>query len=86
MFGNRNASENECVQERKAHDAVNVGFGTSGRNKINGSTIYNVHVKEEWKQNKRTFSDLLDEEIGIRESYTKKPAAQGKGGVINVVV
>lgn len=32
------------------------------------------------------LSDLLDKEIGIRESYTKNPAAQGKGGVINVVV
>jgi len=84
VFGNINASVNECVQERKAYDAVNVGFGASGGSKI--STIYNVHDKEEWKQNKRKISDLLGEEIGIRESYTKKPAAQGNGGVINVVV
>mmetsp|Transcript_47686 Transcript_47686/g.55751 ORF Transcript_47686/g.55751 Transcript_47686/m.55751 type:complete len:454 (-) Transcript_47686:69-1430(-) len=78
---NEKARENECVQESKSCDAANVEFGASV-----GSAINNVHDKEGWKKNKRKFSNLLNEEISIREAYAKKPAAQGKGGVINVVL
>mmetsp|Transcript_52551 Transcript_52551/g.63351 ORF Transcript_52551/g.63351 Transcript_52551/m.63351 type:complete len:419 (-) Transcript_52551:23-1279(-) len=78
---NEKARENECVQESKSCDAANVEFGASV-----GSAINNVHDKEGWKKNKRKFSNLLNEEISIREAYAKKPAAQGNGGVINVVV
>ena len=80
VVGKRSESGNGSVEEKTKPDADKVERGASA-----GSTINTVFHKQ-GKMAKQKFGNLLNEEIGIRNSYTTKPGAQGKGGVINVVL
>jgi len=80
--GNETAeSGNGSVEEKAKSDADKIERGTS-----TGCTTNNIVTHQEGTRIKHKFGNLLNEEIGIRNSYNRKPGAQGRGGIINVVV